>query len=83
VESSSLEVLKNQGDVALRDTVSGCGGDGLGSDSMILEVFSNFNDSTISHPNTVSYAHTVWQGNTGVLGKQPLPSRAGNGLDSL
>jgi len=29
VESPSLEVLKNCGDVALRDVVSGHGGDGL------------------------------------------------------
>lgn len=29
------------GEVALRDVVSGCGGDGLGLDSGILEVFSN------------------------------------------
>ena len=30
VESSSLEVFQNHGDVALRDGVSGHGGDGLG-----------------------------------------------------
>lgn len=29
VESPSLEVFRNRGDVALRDTVSGHGGDGL------------------------------------------------------
>jgi len=39
VESLSLEVFKNCGNVALRDTVSGHGGDGLELDRMILEVF--------------------------------------------
>ena len=34
-------------DVALRDEVSGPGGDGLGWDSFILEDFSNFSDSVI------------------------------------
>ena len=29
MESLSLEVFKNHADVALRDTVSGCGSDGL------------------------------------------------------
>ena len=46
-ESLSLEVFKNHGDVALRDVVSGHGGDGLGLDWMILEVFSNVNDFII------------------------------------
>ena len=46
VESPSLEVFENCGDVALRDMVSGHGGDGLGSD-LILEVFSNLSDSVI------------------------------------
>ena len=32
-------------DVALRDVVCGHGGDGLVLDRMILEVFSNLNDS--------------------------------------
>ena len=45
VERLSLEVLKNCGDVALRDMVCGHGGDGLGLDEMILMVFSNLNDS--------------------------------------
>jgi len=45
VESLSLEVFKKCGDVALRDMVSGHGGGGLRLDYMILEVFSNFNDS--------------------------------------
>ena len=40
MESLSLEVTKNHGDVALRDVVSGHGGGGLGLDSLILEVFS-------------------------------------------
>ena len=39
VQSPSLEVFKNHGDVALRDVVNGHGGGGLGLG--ILEVFSN------------------------------------------
>ena len=46
VESLSLEVFKNHGDVAVRDVVSGHGGKGLGLD-LVLEVFSNLNDSMI------------------------------------
>lgn len=38
------EVFQNHGDVALRNTVSGHGGSGLGLDLMILEVLSNLND---------------------------------------
>ena len=45
VESPSLKVFKNHGDVALRDVGSGHGGGGLGSDWVILVVFSNLNDS--------------------------------------
>jgi len=45
VESPSLEVLKNCGDVALRNMVNGHGGDGLELNSAILEVFSNLNDT--------------------------------------
>jgi len=47
VESPSLEVLKESGGVALSDTVSGYGGDGLmvGLDS--LRGLSNPNDSII------------------------------------
>ena len=45
LERLSLEVLKNCGDVALRDMVRGHGRDGLGLDEMILMVFSNLNDS--------------------------------------
>ena len=44
-QSPSLEVSKSHGDVALRYTGSGHGGDGLGLG--ILEVFSNLNDSVI------------------------------------
>ena len=44
-ESPSLGVFTKCEDVALRDVVSGHGGDGLGLDCMILEVFSNLNDS--------------------------------------
>jgi len=40
----SLEVLQSHGDVALRDMVSGHGGDGLELDLVILEIFSNLND---------------------------------------
>jgi len=47
VQSPSLEVYKERVDVALRDEVSGPGGDGLGLDSFILEDFSNFSDSVI------------------------------------
>ena len=47
VESPSLEVFKSCVDVALRDVGSGHGGGGLGLDWMILEVFSNLNDSVI------------------------------------
>ena len=45
--SPSLEVLKNRGDVALRDVVSGHGGNGLALDWMVLVIFSNLNDSMI------------------------------------
>ena len=45
VESPSLEVFKNHGDVAMRDVVSGHGGDGLRLDWV---TFSNRNDSVIS-----------------------------------
>ena len=45
VESPSLEVFKKHGDAALRDVVSGHGGDGLAFGCYDLVVFSNFNDS--------------------------------------
>ena len=45
VESLSLEVLKNCGDVALRDVVSGHGGDGLEVGLGDLRVLFNLNDS--------------------------------------
>ena len=48
VGSPSLEVLKNHGDMALRNVVSGHGGGGLEWDWIILDVFSNPNDSTIT-----------------------------------
>ena len=47
VELLSLGVFKNHGDVALRDVVSGHGGDRLRLDWIILEVFSSPNDSVI------------------------------------
>ena len=47
VGSPSLEVFKNHGDVVLRDVVSGHGGNGLELDLVILDVFSNLNDSMI------------------------------------
>ena len=45
--SPSLKVLKKHIAVALRDVVSGHGRDGVIDclDQMILEVFSNFNDT--------------------------------------
>ena len=45
VDSLCLGLVEKGGDVALRDVVSGHGGDGLGLDCMILEVFSKLNDS--------------------------------------
>ena len=44
VESPSMEVLRNHGDVAPRDVVSEHGGDGL----MVGLVFSSLNDSMSS-----------------------------------
>jgi len=46
-ESPSLEVFKKRVNVALRDVVSGHGGDGMVVGQMILVVFSNLNDSMI------------------------------------
>ena len=39
------KVFKSHGDVGLGDMVSGYGGDGLGLDLEILEVFSALNES--------------------------------------
>jgi len=39
--------VKNRGDVALGDMVSGHGGDGLGLNLVILEVFSKPNDAKV------------------------------------
>ena len=47
VESPPLEVFKDHGDVALRDVVSGHGKDELGLGLVIIEVFSNLNNSVI------------------------------------
>lgn len=41
----SLQVIKSCGDVAVKSMLSGHGGDGLGRDLVILEVFSNLNES--------------------------------------
>jgi len=49
VESLSLEVFRYHVDVALSEGGSGRGGVGWWLDSMILEVFSNFNDSMIPY----------------------------------
>ena len=49
-ESLSLEAFKNCVDVALRDMVSGHGGDELMLVLMIFVVFSNLNDSVILFP---------------------------------
>ena len=46
MESPSLEVFKNHGDVALRDNCYGHGGSGLRLDQMISVVFSSLCDST-------------------------------------
>ena len=46
-ESLSLEVSKNHRDVALRDMVSGHGGDGLGLGLGIIELFPSLDNSMI------------------------------------
>ena len=48
MESLPLEMLKNCRDVALRNMVSGHGGDGLGLDLGISVVFSSLDDSMIT-----------------------------------
>jgi len=48
VESASMKVLQNHGDVALRDIVSGHGGGGLMVGLDDLCDLSNLNDSVIS-----------------------------------
>lgn len=50
-------MFKNPVDVALRDTSSGCGGDGLELDFVILGVFSNQSDS-----NNISNVSAIDQG---------------------
>jgi len=47
VGSSSQEVLNKCVDMALKDVVSGCGGDELGLDCVILEICCNLSDSMI------------------------------------
>ena len=47
LDSPSLEMFKNRGDVAPGNVVSGHGGDGLRMGLGILEVFSNLSDSVI------------------------------------
>ena len=56
-ESLSPEMLKNCGDVALWDMISGHGGDGRGLDLMILVVFSNLNNSMILRKRNWPCAH--------------------------
>ena len=46
VGSPSMGMFKKHRDVALRDVVSGHGGDGLGLDWVILAVFCNLNIAT-------------------------------------
>ena len=41
------DVFRKSRDVAPRDVVSGHGGDGMGLELVILEVFSNLNDSVV------------------------------------
>jgi len=48
VGSPSLKTFKSHGDVALRDTVSGHGGDGLELGLGFSKVFSNINNSISS-----------------------------------
>lgn len=48
--SPPLEAFENCGDVALRDVVIGHGGDGLGLDCVILEVFSSLPAPVIRYP---------------------------------
>ena len=50
VESPPLKVFKKHGGVALRDMVNG-----RGVDSVILEVFSNVNDSIITTVSVTAY----------------------------
>ena len=57
VESLSLEVLRNWGDVVLKDMVSWHCGDGLVLDLVILEVFSNLNNSMILRFHTLHSGH--------------------------
>ena len=47
VESLSLEMFQECGDMALRDVVSGHGGDGVVAGHDTLEVFSSLNDCMI------------------------------------
>ena len=71
-ESPSLKVLKNHGDVALGDVVSGHGGVGWGWAWGILVVFSNLCDSLILlHPKKSGFATHQ----THSPGKQSLLSR--------
>ena len=47
VGSPSLQVFKKHGDVSVRETVSGHGGDGLMVGLVIVEVFSNLSNSMV------------------------------------
>ena len=84
IGSPFLEVFETCGDVALRDVVSGHGGDELGLDWVILEVFSNLTDSVkfagdvgfacylLSQPNTPKFNQVAGLKNASCIGKVVL-----------
>ena len=57
MESLSLEVFKSCGDVALRDVVSGHGGDGLRLDMVVLDILTTLHDSMI----LMYFLQDIWQ----------------------
>jgi len=70
MESLTLEVFKKCGAVALRDMASEHGGDGLGSELVSLEVFSN--DSVILCE-TCSMSGAAPRSRQGPAGTAPHP----------